>query len=123
VSKLIVLIAIASIGLSAVGQILMKMGMSAPEVQSALSPLSPASVTAILASLPVWGGLLAYGASAVIWLYVLSRIDVSLAYPMVSLGFVLVLLLSAVVLKEPLSTPRIAGVLFIVAGVVMVGRS
>jgi len=53
----------------------------------------------------------------VLWLWVLSRLDVSLAYPLVSLGFVVTLALGVVWLGEPLSWTRVAGCGLIVAGV------
>lgn len=65
----------------------------------------------------VWLGLFLYGASAVLWLWVLSRLDVSLAYPLVSLGFVVTMLLGVLWLGEPFSWVRVAGCTLIVIGV------
>jgi drug/metabolite transporter (DMT)-like permease len=65
----------------------------------------------------VWLGLMLYGASAVLWLWVLSRLDVSLAYPLVSLGFVVTMLLGVLWLGEPFSWLRVAGCTLIVVGV------
>ena len=62
-----------------------------------------------LSSPLVWLGLGLYGASAVLWLWVLSRLDVSLAYPLVSLGFVVTMGLGIVWLGEPFSTRVVAG--------------
>ncbi len=65
----------------------------------------------------VWFGLCLYGISAVLWLWVLSRLDVSLAYPLVSLGFVVTMLLGILWLGEPFSWLRVAGCALIVVGV------
>jgi len=65
----------------------------------------------------VWLGLVLYGASAVLWLWVLSRLDVSLAYPLVSLGFVVTMALGIAWLGEPFSWVRVGGCTLIVLGV------
>lgn len=71
----------------------------------------------------VWLGLLLYGGSAVLWLWVLSRLDVSLAYPLVSLGFVVTFALGVWWLGEPFSWTRLAGCTLIVAGVAVLART
>ncbi|WP_197277219.1 DMT family transporter [Sphingomonas profundi] len=66
-----------------------------------------------------WGGVTAFGASFALWLLVLARLPVSVAYPLASLGYVLAAGLGVAVLGEPLTALRIAGVLTICAGVVL----
>ena len=68
-------------------------------------------------------GVLLYIASSFFWLIALSRVDLSFAYPFVGLGYVLVVLLSALLLHEQVSLVRWAGTLAIVAGVFLVSRS
>lgn len=67
-------------------------------------------------------GFLLYGLSAVVWLSVLARWDVSKAYPMVGFGFALTVLVGAT-LGEAVSPIRWAGTLLICCGVVLVSRS
>lgn len=112
-----------SVSLSAIGQILMKLGMSNAGIREAIARDSGAAVMQIATSVPVVAGLTAYGLSTMVWLYVLAQVDVSLAYPFVALGFVLVVLLSSVLLGEQVPPVRIAGLLLIVSGVVLVSRS
>jgi len=57
--------------------------------------------------------------AALAWMAAMTRLDLSHAYPMVSLAFVLVVVLSAVFFNEPLSTPKIAGLALIVLGIVV----
>jgi multidrug transporter EmrE-like cation transporter len=57
--------------------------------------------------------------AAVCWIIALSKIELSQAYPFISATFVLVLVASAVVLDEPLTFPKIAGGLLIVAGLII----
>ena len=98
--------------LSSAAQIAMKRGMSAPPGGDLTTTYGHA-----LSSPLVWLGLLLYGASAVLWLWVLSRLDVSVAYPLVSLGFVVTLGVGVVWLGEPFSWVRVAGCTLIVIGV------
>ena len=98
--------------LSSAAQIAMKRGMGAPTSADVGSTYMQA-----LGSPMVWLGLMLYGASAVLWLWVLSRLDVSVAYPLVSLGFVVTLALGVLWLGEPFSWLRVAGCTLIVVGV------
>jgi multidrug transporter EmrE-like cation transporter len=98
--------------LSSAAQLAMKRGMGAP----AGGDLGATYLHALSSPL-VWLGLVLYGASAVLWLWVLSRLDVSLAYPLVSLGFVVTMGLGVWWLGEPFSWLRVAGCTLIVVGV------
>jgi multidrug transporter EmrE-like cation transporter len=78
-----------SVALSSGAQLLLKMGMSSPTMQTKLdgADLTQAMI-AIAASPPVAAGILCFGLSIVAWLFVLSRVPVSTAYPFVALGIV-----------------------------------
>jgi multidrug transporter EmrE-like cation transporter len=56
------------------------------------------------------------------WLLVLSRVEVSIAYPLTSLGYIATALIAYVMLGEDFSSIRIAGILIIIAGVYLVCR-
>jgi len=68
-------------------------------------------------------GLFLYAVSTIFWLIVLSRVDLSYAYPMISIGYVLILVLSWVFLSEHISLVRVLGVLLICGGVFLISRS
>ena len=72
-------------------------------------------------NLPVLGGFCCYGLSTVLYLSVLARLDLSLAYPTVSLGYVLVIIMSRVLFQEPVSPTRWVAAGIICLGVVLVG--
>jgi uncharacterized membrane protein len=110
--------------IGAAGQIALKLGTSTP----ALATYSRAGdfqgfFTRALLSPTVMAGLLLYGASAVLWLLVLSRSQLSYAYPFVSLGFVITTLFGWQILGESMSLARLLGTILIIAGVVLVARS
>lgn len=70
-----------------------------------------------------WLALAAYGLSVVVWVIGLSRVPVSQAYPMLSLGYVATALLAWWLLGESLSGTRLAGIGVILVGVFLVSRS
>ncbi len=119
----ILLLILASVGLGAVAQVLMKLGMTAEPMREALATGAPVRVVvAVLTSPGVMGGLALYGIATVLWLGVLSRVELSQAYPFVGLSFVLAAVLGYFVFADAVSATRVAGIALIVAGVVLVGR-
>lgn len=68
-------------------------------------------------------GLVIYVGSVGVWLMVLSRAPVSIAYPMSSLGYVTSAIAAYYLLGEDLSAIRVAGIIVILIGVYMVARS
>jgi len=69
------------------------------------------------------GGLTCYVISVVVWIMALSRVEVSIAYPMLSIGYVVNAVAAWYLFGESLGPMRIAGIGFIVFGVVLVARS
>jgi drug/metabolite transporter (DMT)-like permease len=67
----------------------------------------------------VISSLLSAVIAAFAWIAALSKLDLSRAYPFVSASFVLVLILSAIVFGESVTTPKILGAILIVAGLVI----
>jgi multidrug transporter EmrE-like cation transporter len=81
------------------------------------------SVVSLVTSLPFWAGMLCYGTSVCVWLAALSKAPVSTAYPMLSLGYIVVAVVSVLWLGETLSPAKVLGIALICAGVVLVSRS
>jgi multidrug transporter EmrE-like cation transporter len=72
---------------------------------------------------PILLGLALYAISVVFWILALSRVDVSLAYPMLSIGYIVSALAGWLLFSESVGPARIAGILVIIAGVWLVARS
>ena len=68
-------------------------------------------------------GLVCYTISIIIWLLVLSRVDVSFAYPFLSVGYVVTAAIGYLAFNEHLSAYRIVGIAFICLGVILISRS
>ncbi|MCB1856828.1 MAG: 4-amino-4-deoxy-L-arabinose transferase [Gammaproteobacteria bacterium] len=71
----------------------------------------------------LWVGLACYGISVVIWILALSRVDVSIAYPMLSIGYVVNAFAAWSLFGEALSLARLSGIGLIIAGVFVLARS
>ena len=69
------------------------------------------------------GGLCCYVVSLVIWILALSRVEVSIAYPMLSIGYVVNAAAAYFLFGEAVSGQRIVGIGIIVLGVYVVARS
>ncbi len=116
---------LVSVLLSAGSQVLLKYGMTGPAVTRCRRQWKRAHQHRLtVASSPlVLTGLACFGLSAIVWLFVLSKIPLSTAYPFVALGIVITVLAGRLLFAEPISLLKLAGVLFIVAGVTMVAAS
>lgn len=77
----------------------------------------------VMANLPIIGGLTMYVVSVAVWLLVLSRVQVSYAYPMLSIGYVVNALAANYFFGEPLTSMRMLGIFIIIAGVYLVTQT
>ena len=68
-------------------------------------------------------GLFCYVFSVIVWLLVLSRVDVSFAYPMISIGYIITAIAGYYLFDEHLTLTRIVGILIIIVGVYLITRS
>src|SRR5437867_4086679 len=90
-----------SVALSSGSQIVLKLGMTSPTVQKAiLNGQLVGIVQAVVTSPLVICGLASFSLSAIVWLFVLSRVPVSSAYPFVSLGILVTVLVGWLLLGE-----------------------
>ena len=103
-----------SVVLNATGQILFKAAHATQQGGSFFSTFL---------NLRAWAGLILYGLSAACWLWVLSRAQLSLAYPLLSLTFPIVVGLSTFLFSESISSMQWTGVGLIVLGVSLLARS
>ena len=68
-------------------------------------------------------GLFCYVVSFVVWLLVLSRVDVSFAYPLLSVGYIVAALFGQTFFNESIGVMRWAGIVVICLGVYLITRS
>ena len=78
---------------------------------------------ALLSSQNIWIGLGFFVCGAVTWIMALARVDLSFAFPMLSLNFVFTALYAWLVFGEHLAVYRIAGIALVVMGVLVIATS
>ena len=107
--------------LTVIGQILFKQGMNmvgrVNSVRDALGKLTQAFLNPYVLS-----GIAIYGFTTLVWLVILSRVKLSIAYPMLSFGYVLSILFSWMLFKESIPKTRIIGAAIICIGVYLVAQ-
>ena len=109
--------------LNAGAQLLLKAGMRRiGHFAFAWSNLAPVGLQ-VAANPFIWAGLSFYAISVLVWLLVLSRVPVGVAYPMLSIGYIVNAAAGAWLFGESLSSIRIAGILIIIAGVYLVASN
>jgi multidrug transporter EmrE-like cation transporter len=114
---------LCAVMLGVLGQFSMKHGMGKVVVRTAGVGALASSLAHALVQPFVTTGVALYAVSALVWLVILSRVELSFAYPMVSIGYVAVVLLSRVLFHEQVTLVRIVGTLVICVGVVLISRS
>ena len=119
-----VVLLVISVGLATAGQLTLKSAMdSIGRIGTAQVTEAGQTVTRALKEPKLWVGLALFGISALFWLVVLSRVELSLAYPMVGVSYVIVVTFARFVLHENVPALRWAGVVIIAAGIAVVGIS
>ena len=107
--------------LTVIGQILFKQGMNmvgrVNSVRDALGKLTQAFLNPYVLS-----GIAIYGFTTLVWLVILSRVKLSIAYPMLSFGYVLSILFSWMLFKESIPKTRIIGAVIICIGVYLIAQ-
>lgn len=104
-----------------VAQFLLKAGMNNVGGFGTMPMLS--FFLAAATSVKVIAGVALYALSAISWLILLSKAELSMVYPMISISYVFVLAISALFLGEQVGPLRIIGTLLIILGVVLIYKN
>jgi len=109
--------------LNAAAQLLLKAGTNAVgHFDFHLDNLLPVGLKLALEP-HILGGMACYAVSLVVWIMALSRVPVSIAYPMLSIGYVVNAFVAWQWFGEALAAQKLLGIGFIVLGVFLVARS
>lgn len=112
---------LGTVTLSAIAQIALKIGVSSLHMASGRGVAS--LLLAAMSSPFIWLGLAIYGVSVIAWLWILSRVEVSVAYPFVGVSFLLTAVMGAVLLHEHVTPLMAGGTLLVFIGCVLIARS
>jgi len=115
---------ISGVLLNAIAQVLLKAGTNAlgGAIHLTMSNAFQTFVK-VISQLPILGGLACYALSLVVWIMGLSRTDVTIAYPMLSLGYVVAAAGAWLFLGETVSPQRLLAIGVIMVGVALLARS
>jgi drug/metabolite transporter (DMT)-like permease len=112
-----------SVGSGVAGQVALKMGVGRASTAAVQAAGSVSTLVAAFSSPLVWLGLALYGVGALAWILVLTRLDLSLAYPFLALNFVLIAIVSRLFLGETIPALRWGGIAVICVGILLIARS
>jgi len=113
------LLIFSNVFFTVIGHLMLKHGMTKVGRINSISAL-PATIYRALGNPFVLFGLAVFVGTSMLWLVVLSRIKLSLAYPMLSMSYVLAIILAWLLLKEHIPWIRILGAFVIISGVCLV---
>lgn len=115
-------LALVSIVFSVTGQLLIKHGMNKTG-KLYLTKDTINTIKKIITSKFVIFGFLSYVISAFIWLIVLNKLDLSVAYPLVSSSYILIAVSSKLLFKEKIPKLRWLAMVIIMMGVILLANS
>jgi len=115
---------ISGVLLNACAQLLLKAGTNAlgGAIHLTANNAIPTFIK-VATQLPILGGLACYGISLVVWIIGLSRTDVTIAYPMLSLGYVVSAIGAWLFLGEIIPPQRLVAIGVIMVGVILLART
>jgi multidrug transporter EmrE-like cation transporter len=115
---------LTGVGLNAAAQLLLKVATKPLSHFSVFNAdILSSSIIVLLRSVPFWAGMICYAASLCVWVAALTKAPVSTAYPMLSLGYVVVAAVSVAWLGESLTPAKVLGIALICTGVFLVSRN
>ncbi len=116
-----IILILLSVLLNCVAQLLIRKGMLIEGEVGMQNMLS--HVGSMITNVWLWGAMLCYALSILLWMSVLSKVEVSYAYPFLSVGYVVSAVAGYALFNEDLSPVRIAGIIVICIGVILISRS
>jgi drug/metabolite transporter (DMT)-like permease len=117
-TPVLVLLAVLTCSLLVLSQLLLKHAVERAGATGSLVPL----LGALVRSCAFWLAIASTGGASVVWLLLLRRSPVSVAYPMLSLSYVLMIPAAWLILREPVTISKVVGSAIICVGVLIVAR-
>jgi len=112
---------IASVATVATGQVLLKYGLNKARLDFQAA-FTKSIITAVQSPL-IWIGIFLFAASSITWILAMSKADLSYGYPMMSLGYIIVAIISWLLLHETFGRLRMLGITIIALGILMLSKS
>lgn len=117
-------IIVLSVFFSSSSQLLLKKGAASLVMPDEISVNSLFGVfTSVITNAYLVSGVVFQVIALLVWVYVLKKVDVSYAYPFISVGFVFVIVMGHFIYNEPISAMKMLGCLVICLGVFILSKS
>ena len=117
------LLILSSVSLNAFAQLFIRKGMlKIGSVSLAFDQLFN-MVLAVFTNVYLLSGMFSYGISIILWMIVLSKVNVSLAYPFLSIGYIITTVLAYLFFNEPITFQKVLGIIIICIGVFVLTQS
>lgn len=116
-----IILILSSVLLNAMAQLLIRKGMLAIGTVDVNNFTQ--NIGTMVTNLWLWGAMLSYAVSILLWMSVLSKVEVSFAYPFLSIGYIFAAIVGYCFFNEDLSVTRIMGIVVICIGVILISRS
>jgi drug/metabolite transporter (DMT)-like permease len=114
---------LVSVTLAAIAQVTLKAGINhVTDANGGQLALNGDSLKQIATQVLVWVGLAIFAVSAVLWLFALSRANLSFAYPFAALGYVIIVIASILFLNEHVQPVTWVGMALIVGGILLIAQ-
>jgi len=111
------LVLLISVFLGACGQLLLKLGVNRIGAIDLNWPVVVQTLFNIFTNLWVVTGIICFVTSMILWIKVISNMELSKAYPSVSLSYIIVFIFSVVLFHESVSSSKVLGLALVSAGV------
>lgn len=112
---------LASVLLNALAQLLIKKGMLVIGQLNQHNFIQ--NFIPMISNIWLWCAMISYAISILLWMSVLSKVEVSFAYPFLSIGYIVAAVAGYAFFNENLSPFRIAGIIVICIGVFLISKS
>lgn len=118
-----ILLILSSVSLNAFAQLFIRQGMlKLGKISMNMNELWNMIIQAI-GNIYIWAGMMSYAISILLWMVVLSKVNVSLAYPFLSIGYIVTAIIAYFAFGEPITFQKVAGIAIICLGVVVLTYS
>ena len=112
-----------SVTIGSIGQILLKLGMNNIGKVEIIKPVDLVGILFRIFSNPfIVIALFLYVISLVFWLFVLSRLPLGVAYPLLAMSYIINPLLGYIIFHDSISMHNIAGIILICVGVIIIAK-
>ena len=109
-----IIVVLVAVLLGAIGQIVLKRGMNQVKVVGTREVVH--NLFKVFTNMFIIGGLCSYVLSSILWLYSMTRFDISFMYPLISLSYLITTIFAIIFLKEKVHSKRWLGLTLIIVG-------